>query len=186
MFVDFQFMSDCQNSIIGEWGWCKSVTWNCNSSSNATSLPCHFDVANRSSHSPDYESPCKTSEPFCTTTTASSPASGKLHDCCNSRLGRCAITFGARRIQTSFVVRYLGHAKLTVLITNQMDRTPTPLIDRYARRMAIENVISDAIDFFRTDALSSAVPMRINVDTQPTVMAQRTLPTPRRTGWRRL
>ena len=52
-----------------------------------------------------------------------------------------------------------------------MDRTPTPLIDRYARRMAIENVISDAIDFFRTDALSSAVPMRINMDTQPTVMA---------------
>ena len=120
---------------------------------------------------PDYESPCKTSEPFCTTTTASSPASGKLHDCCNSCLGRCAITFGARRVQTSFVVRYLGHAKLTVLITNQMDRTPTPIIDRYARRMAIENVISDAIDFFRTDALSSAVPMRINVDTQPTVMA---------------
>ena len=71
MFVDFQFMSDCQNSIIGEWGWCKSVTWNRNSSSNATSLPCHIDVANRSSHSPDYEPPCKTSEPFCTTTTAS-------------------------------------------------------------------------------------------------------------------
>ena len=45
------------------------------------------------------------------------------------------------------------------------------LVDRYARRMVIENVISDAIDFFHMDALSAAVPMKINVDVQLTVIA---------------
>ena len=69
------------------------------------------------------------------------------------------------------LVKNLGHDKPTILMTNQMKRTPQQLIDRYARRMVIENVISDAIDFFHMDALSSAVPMRINVDVQLTVMA---------------
>ena len=44
-------------------------------------------------------------------------------------------------------------------------------MDRYARRMVIENVISDAIDFFHMDALSATVPMKINVDVQLTVIA---------------
>ena len=69
------------------------------------------------------------------------------------------------------IVKGLGHDKPTVLITNQMKRSPAQLVDRYARRMVIENVISDAIDFFHMDALSSAVPMRINVDVQLSVMA---------------
>ncbi len=69
------------------------------------------------------------------------------------------------------IVKGLGHDKPTILITNQMKRSPAQLVDRYARRMIIENVISDAIDFFHMDALSSAVPMRINVDVQLTVMA---------------
>ena len=51
-----------------------------------------------------------------------------------------------------------------------MKRSPTQLIDRYARRMIVEYVIRDAIDFFHVDALSSAVSMRINVDLQMTVM----------------
>ena len=65
---------------------------------------------------------------------------------------------------------FMAH-KPTILITNQMERPASKLIDRYARRMVIENVISDAIDFFHMDALSSAAPMRINVDIQLTVMA---------------
>jgi len=69
------------------------------------------------------------------------------------------------------LVKGLGHDKPTIVITNQMDRSASQLIDRYARRMVIENVISDAIDFFHMDALSSAVPMRINVDAQLTIMA---------------
>ena len=69
------------------------------------------------------------------------------------------------------LVKNLGHDKPTILITNQMKRSPRQLIDRYAQRMVIENVISDAIDFFHMDALISAVSMRINVDVQLTVMA---------------
>ena len=49
------------------------------------------------------------------------------------------------------------------------------LIDRYARRMLIENAIADAIadaiDFFHMDALSAAVPMKIDLDIQLTLMA---------------
>ena len=69
------------------------------------------------------------------------------------------------------LIKNLGHHKPTMLITNQMNRSPHQLIDQYVRRMVIENVISDAINFFHMDALSSAVPMRINVDVQLTVMA---------------
>ena len=65
----------------------------------------------------------------------------------------------------------LGHDRPTLLITNQVDASAVRLVDRYARRMVIENVISDAIDFFHMDALSAAVPMKINVDVQLTVIA---------------
>ncbi len=41
----------------------------------------------------------------------------------------------------------------------------------YARRMIIENVISDTIDFFHMDALSVTVPMKIHVDLQLTLIA---------------
>ena len=69
------------------------------------------------------------------------------------------------------LVKGLGHIKPTVLITNQKTISAAKLVDRYARRMVIENVISDAIDFFHMDALSAAVPMKINVDVQLTLIA---------------
>ena len=65
----------------------------------------------------------------------------------------------------------LGHDRPTLLITNQMEVPAGRLVDRYARRMIIENVIRDAIDFFHMDALSATVPMKIHVDVQLTVMA---------------
>ncbi len=46
----------------------------------------------------------------------------------------------------------LGHEKPTLLLTNQMKESAVKLIDRYARRMVIENMISDAVDFFHMDA----------------------------------
>ena len=79
---------------------------------------------------------------------------------------------GYARPLRQIIVKGLGHHKPTVLITNQMKRSAAQLVDRYARRMMIENVISDAINFFHMEALSSAVPMRINVDVQLTVMAR--------------
>lgn len=65
----------------------------------------------------------------------------------------------------------LGHEEPTLLLTNQLDRTPSTLIDRYARRMVIENSIAEAIDFFHMDALSSSVAMKVNCDLQLTLMA---------------
>ncbi len=68
-------------------------------------------------------------------------------------------------------IQGLGHDRMILLITNQMERSASQLIDRYARRMVIENVISDTIDFFHMDALSAAIPMNIHVDVQLTVIA---------------
>jgi hypothetical protein len=65
----------------------------------------------------------------------------------------------------------LGHEEPTLLLTNQLTRSPVPLIGRYAQRMLIENHIEDSIDFFHMDALSSAVPLKINCDLLLTLMA---------------
>ena len=84
-----------------------------------------------------------------------------------------------RRIQLShypgelrqIAVADLGHDDPVLLLTNQMEATPAELVDRYARRMLIENHIAESIDFFHMDALSAAVPMRIDTDIQLTLMA---------------
>lgn len=68
-------------------------------------------------------------------------------------------------------VQGLGHERPTLLLTNQMKTSAGQLVDRYARRMVIENAIADAIDFFHMDALSAAVPMKIDLDLQLTLMA---------------
>ena len=65
----------------------------------------------------------------------------------------------------------LGHEEPTLLLTNQLTRSATHLIGRYAQRMLIENNIEDGIDFFHMDALSSAVAMKVNCDLQLTLMA---------------
>jgi hypothetical protein len=65
----------------------------------------------------------------------------------------------------------LGHEEPTLLLTNQLRRSPAKLIERYAQRMIIENGIADGIDFFHMDALSSAVAMKVNCDLQLTLMA---------------
>ena len=46
----------------------------------------------------------------------------------------------------------LGHEEPTILLTNQLTATAARLIERYARRMIIENSIADGIDFFHMDA----------------------------------
>ncbi len=65
----------------------------------------------------------------------------------------------------------LGHEDPTLLLTNQLRRAPSKLIERYARRMVIENSIAEGINFFHMDALSSAVAMKVNCDLQLTLMA---------------
>lgn len=69
------------------------------------------------------------------------------------------------------VIKDLGHDEPIFLLTNQLKRSAPKLINRYAQRMIIENRIEDSIDFFHMDALSSAVAMKVNLDTQLTLMA---------------
>lgn len=68
-------------------------------------------------------------------------------------------------------VKDLGHEEPTLILTNQLKRSAATIVGRYAKRMLIENGIEDNIDFFHMDALSSAVPMRVNCDLQLTIMA---------------
>jgi len=64
----------------------------------------------------------------------------------------------------------LGHEEPMLLVTNQLRRSAAGLIDTYAVRMLIENSISDGVDFFHMDALSSTVAMKVNCDLQLTLM----------------
>ena len=65
----------------------------------------------------------------------------------------------------------LGREDLVLLVTNRLQASTGKLIDRYARRMLIENRIADAIRCFHMDALSSSVPLKVDVDLQVTLMA---------------
>jgi hypothetical protein len=65
----------------------------------------------------------------------------------------------------------LGHEDPTILLTNNFDIKCPSLVTRYAHRMLIENGISDAIQFFHLDALSSMVGLKVDFDLQITLMA---------------
>lgn len=64
----------------------------------------------------------------------------------------------------------LGHEEPTILLTNQKASHKT-LLTRYARRMLIENSLSDAVRFFHMDALSSAVGLKVDFDMALLVIA---------------
>jgi hypothetical protein len=68
-------------------------------------------------------------------------------------------------------VTELGHEEPTIVITNNFSITCPALVTRYAQRMLIENGISDAIQFFHLDALSSMIGMKVDFDLQITLMA---------------
>jgi len=65
----------------------------------------------------------------------------------------------------------LGHEEPTVLLTNHRTLGCAALVARYAQRMLIENGISEAIQFFHLDALSSMVGLKVDFDLQITLMA---------------
>jgi len=65
----------------------------------------------------------------------------------------------------------LGHEDPTILLTNNVEIKCPSLVTRYAQRMLIENGISDAIQFFHLDALSSMVGLKVDFDLQITLMA---------------
>ena len=65
----------------------------------------------------------------------------------------------------------LGHEEPTILLTNNFKISCSALITRYAQRMLIENGISEAIQFFHIDALSSMIGLKVDFDLQITLMA---------------
>jgi len=65
----------------------------------------------------------------------------------------------------------LGHEEPTILLTNDMKSTTKNLITRYAKRMLIENALSDAVRFFHIDALSSSVGLKVDFDMALLVLA---------------
>jgi hypothetical protein len=65
----------------------------------------------------------------------------------------------------------LGHEGPTLLLTNNLRSGCATLVTRYAQRMLIENGISEAIQFFHLDALSSMIGMKVDFDLQITLMA---------------
>lgn len=69
------------------------------------------------------------------------------------------------------VVRGLGRETPTVIITNHLTATPKYLLERYARRMTIEQRLAEAIRAFHLDALSSSVPLNVDLDVVLTILA---------------
>ncbi len=69
------------------------------------------------------------------------------------------------------IVRGLGREAPTVIITNNQTRTAKQVIERYARRMSIEQRLAESIRSFHVDALTGAVPLNIDLDVALTVLA---------------
>lgn len=76
-----------------------------------------------------------------------------------------------QRTYRQFFITDLGHDEPTILLTNDAKATPKNIITRYAKRMLIENALSDAVRFFHIDALSSSVGLKIDFDIALLVLA---------------
>jgi transposase len=74
-------------------------------------------------------------------------------------------------IYRQFFITDLGHDEPTILLTNDAGTTAKNLITRYAKRMLIENALSDAVRFFHIDALSSSVGFKVDFDMALLVLA---------------
>lgn len=69
------------------------------------------------------------------------------------------------------VVRGLGRDTATVIITNDRTSSAKQIIERYARRMNIEQRLAESIRSFHLDALSGAVPLNVDLDVALSVLA---------------
>lgn len=68
-------------------------------------------------------------------------------------------------------VKGLGHDKPTIIITNDTTTSVKAVIERYAHRMNIEQRLAESIRSFHIDALSSAVPLNVDLDVALSVVA---------------
>lgn len=77
----------------------------------------------------------------------------------------------AKRNFRQLAIRGLGRDQPTLLITNRTKMTAKQLIERSAKRWLIENQLSAQIRAFHLDALSSQVPLAVDLDTTLSVIA---------------
>ena len=68
----------------------------------------------------------------------------------------------------------IGHEHPTLLITNDLTTPAKDLFGRYAERMIIENELDAEISGFHLNALSSGLPLNVDLDTTLTVLAGNT------------
>jgi len=68
-------------------------------------------------------------------------------------------------------IKELGHEEPTILLPHHLATSPVQLMGRYAQRRLVANGISDAIECFHLDALSSAVAMQVTCALMLTMMA---------------
>ncbi len=79
---------------------------------------------------------------------------------------------GCAKPLRQIAVRGLGHDHPTLVLTNNTTAKAARLVDRYAKRMTIEQRLAESIRSFHLDALSSAVALNVDLDTTLTVAAQ--------------
>jgi transposase len=75
-----------------------------------------------------------------------------------------------KRDLRQLAVRGLGRDEPTLLLTNQREPSAKQLIERYAKRWAIENTLAAQIRAFHLDALASQVPLAVDLDTTLSVV----------------
>jgi len=79
---------------------------------------------------------------------------------------------GCPKALRQIAVRGLGHDHPTLVLTNNTTDKAARLVDRYAKRMTIEQRLEESIRSFHLDALSSAVALNVDLDTTLTIAAQ--------------
>ena len=68
-------------------------------------------------------------------------------------------------------IRNIGRDQPTLLITNDLATPARDLFARYAERMIVENELDAYISGFHLNALTSGVPLNVDLDTTLTVVA---------------
>jgi transposase len=67
-------------------------------------------------------------------------------------------------------IKDIGRDEPTLMITHDLDTSARDLFTRYAERMLVENELDAYIGGFHLDALTSAVPLNVDLDTTLTVV----------------
>ena len=69
------------------------------------------------------------------------------------------------------IIRGNGHEKPAFLISNDFDTPVELVVGNYSRRWRVENAISEAVDFFNLNALSSPILIKVHFDVVMTMIA---------------